>query len=64
MTTRPTDDDEALMTSRQVREHYGGVSDMWLYRKLKDPSLDFPRPIVIAKRNYWRRGDIRKWPHA
>jgi hypothetical protein len=35
-------------TSRQVRERYGGRSQMWLWRKLKyDPK--FPRPLLMGK---------------
>jgi hypothetical protein len=30
------------LTSNQVRDRYGGRSQMWLYRKLLDP--DFPKP--------------------
>jgi hypothetical protein len=30
------------LNSNQVRDRYGGRSQMWLYRKLLDP--DFPKP--------------------
>jgi hypothetical protein len=29
----PQPDDEVLINSRQVRELFGGVSDMWLHRR-------------------------------
>jgi hypothetical protein len=29
----PQSDDEVLISSRQVRDLFGGVSDMWLWRK-------------------------------
>jgi len=29
----PQPDDEVLINSRQVRELFGGVSDMWLWRR-------------------------------
>jgi predicted DNA-binding transcriptional regulator AlpA len=35
-----------------VRARYGGRSHMWIYRRLHDAS-GFPKPIVIASRNYW-----------
>jgi predicted DNA-binding transcriptional regulator AlpA len=35
-------------TAKQVRERYGGRSDMWIYRRLaEDPN--FPRPFTIKK---------------
>ena len=36
-------DDEKLINSRQVREMFGGVSEMWLWRRLHDDS-GFPKP--------------------
>jgi hypothetical protein len=40
---KPLPPDAVWATSLQVRARYGGTSDMWLYRKLKnDP--DFPKP--------------------
>jgi hypothetical protein len=35
-------DDEKLISARQVRELFGGVSDMWLYRRrrTKQPALE------------------------
>ena len=31
-------DDEMLLNSRQVRARYGGVSDMWLWRRRHPPT--------------------------
>jgi len=50
-----------LIPASKVRLSLGNISDMTLWRWLNDPhyqSLNFPRPITIAKRRYWRRGDI------
>jgi hypothetical protein len=33
---------------------------MWLPRRLRTDH-SFPRPIPIAKRFYWRLGDLRYW---
>jgi predicted DNA-binding transcriptional regulator AlpA len=54
-------DDEALLTSAHVKELCGSVSDMCIWRWLRDPRVQFPQPIKLNKRNYWRRGDIRAW---
>lgn len=45
----------------EVRIICGGVSDMTLWRWLNDPTLDFPRPIYIGRRRYWREAEILAW---
>ena len=39
----PVPSDAVWITSRQLLSRYGGRSDMWLWRKLRDDP-DFPRP--------------------
>lgn len=45
-----------------VREICGGISDMTLWRWLKE--RDFPRPIYIAGRRFWREADVLAWLDA
>lgn len=40
------------VTSKYVRDRYG-VSDMTLWRWLRDPKLNFPKPLTIRRRNLW-----------
>jgi predicted DNA-binding transcriptional regulator AlpA len=42
-----------------VRARYGDVSDMWLHRRLRDS--DFPKPLVINGRRFWRISDLEAW---
>lgn len=51
--------DDALLTSRQVRKIAGGISpvSMWRWHN----AGTFPPPIVLNKRNYWRRSDVQGW---
>jgi len=44
-----------------VRQMCGGVSDMTLWRWLDNPELDFPRPIYIGRRRYFREAEIIDW---
>jgi len=37
---------------------------MSLWRWLNDPAMNFPRPIYIAKRRYWREAEIVAWLDA
>lgn len=53
-----------LIGSIAVRELCGGISDMSLWRWLQDPELDFPKPIYIARRRYWREAEILAWIEA
>jgi predicted DNA-binding transcriptional regulator AlpA len=47
-----------------VRQLCGGISDMSLWRWLDNPELNFPRPIYIGRRRYWREAEIIAWLEA
>ncbi|KIN69675.1 hypothetical protein Z948_3424 [Sulfitobacter donghicola DSW-25 = KCTC 12864 = JCM 14565] len=34
---------------------------MTIWRWLQDQKLDFPKPIKIKTRNYWRSSDLSSW---
>lgn len=53
-----------LISAATVRELCGGISDMSLWRWLHDPELNFPKPIYIARRRYWREADMSAWLDA
>jgi predicted DNA-binding transcriptional regulator AlpA len=52
--------DGIFLNSRQVRDRYGQVSDMWVWRRL-DEDEGFPKPIRIKGRRFWRRADLEAW---
>jgi predicted DNA-binding transcriptional regulator AlpA len=52
------------ITAATVRELCGGVSDMTLWRWLNDPAMNFPKPIHIQSRRYWREADLIGWLEA
>ena len=47
-----------------VRQMCGGISDMTLWRWLDNPEMDFPRPIYIGRRRFWRESDVIQWLNA
>lgn len=47
-----------LMTANEVRDTFGGVSDMTLWRWLESEQLGFPKPLYIQRRRFWRASDI------
>jgi predicted DNA-binding transcriptional regulator AlpA len=60
----PVDDSgDYFLTAVQVRQRYGNASDMWLWRRLRDDS-NFPRPIEIRKRRYWKLSELIAWERA
>jgi len=57
----PPLDDDILLTSAQVRARVGGVSNMCIWRWMRDERVQFPHPVKMNQRNYWRLGDLRRW---
>jgi hypothetical protein len=47
-----------LVPDAQVRAELGGVSPMTLHRWDRDPSLGFPRPLIIHGRKYRLRQEL------
>ena len=47
------------ITSKQVRELLGGISDMSLWRFLHDKKLGFPKPIYINRRRLWSHEELK-----
>jgi predicted DNA-binding transcriptional regulator AlpA len=52
------------LTAGQVRRRYGGMSDMALWRWLRDEKLGFPQPLRINRRRFWREMDLIAWETA
>lgn len=57
-------DPRRLIGAVDLRELFGGVSEMTIARWLRDPRLDFPKPIRIATRRYWYRAEVIRWIDA
>lgn len=56
-------DDQTYLPSNQLRARYG-VSDMAIWRWLKDEALAFPAPIRIHNRRYWKLAELEAWEAA
>lgn len=50
------DSNQRVLPSRVVRERFGGVSDMCLWRWVQRGIL--PPPQKIGRRNFWREADV------
>jgi predicted DNA-binding transcriptional regulator AlpA len=54
---------EIYLTAPQVRQRFGGKSDMWLWRLLHDET-SFPRPVVIRHQRYFRLSELVAFENA
>jgi hypothetical protein len=53
-------EETVFLTSRQLRDRYGGVSHMWIERRLVDDP-EFPKPVYFGARRFWALADIEVW---
>ena len=60
ITTQPTGQ---KLTTRRVCLRYG-VSDRTVARWERDPSLNFPQPLVVNKRKYFSEDELTQWDRA
>jgi hypothetical protein len=57
-------DADELWPTRKVLARYS-ICDKTLDRWLTEyPALNFPRPMMINKRRYWRQRDLHAWEIA
>jgi hypothetical protein len=54
---------EIYLTAPQVRQRFGGKSDMWLWR-LRREEPNFPRPVVIRNQRYFRLSELVAFENA
>lgn len=50
---------EKFIPSGKIRQMFGGISDMTLYRWRKDQG--FPKPLSIGGRNYFDVQEVAEW---
>lgn len=53
---------ERFLTTKQVRERYGNVSRMTLYRWRKAGKI--PEPQQIGERPMWKLSDLEAWENG
>jgi predicted DNA-binding transcriptional regulator AlpA len=53
-------DRQTYLPAGAVRTRYG-VSDMSLWRWLRDERLGFPQPTRINNRRYWKIAELEAW---
>lgn len=53
--------DHLYLTAAQVRKRYGGVSNMWIFRKTRDVGFPAPATRFGGSRRFWCVSDLVKW---
>ena len=53
-----------LRTAKQVRAQLGGISEVTLWRRINNLEMDFPQPVRILGRLYFRADLIDVWIKA
>jgi len=53
--------DKKLISAPQMRILCGEISQMTEWRWQRDPELDFPKPVKIRNRVYYRETEVLAW---
>jgi hypothetical protein len=56
----PIPPDARWITSKQLRAYFGGLSDMWVVRKIRDDP-DFPRPRYNGHMKFFSVAEIEAY---
>lgn len=56
----PVSPPDGYLPARHVRKRYR-VSDMTIWRWLRDEQMGFPQPVYLGRCRYWRIADIEAW---
>lgn len=57
--------DDVFLSSRQVRERYGNLSKMTLWRLQNKANNGFPEPVKLGERKrLWRLRELEAWERA
>jgi predicted DNA-binding transcriptional regulator AlpA len=51
---------DPLVTTRKVWKRYD-VCDRTIDRWVADPAMNFPKPVIINRRRYWRVSELVAW---
>jgi predicted DNA-binding transcriptional regulator AlpA len=54
--------DSEYLTAAQVMTRYGGVSHMWLVRRMAKDA--FPKPAYFGRLRFWQRTEIEQWERS
>ncbi len=57
----PDTNESKIIPAASVMDLCGNISQMTLWRWLDNPKSNFPKPIYISRRRYWKEAEIVAW---
>jgi len=57
---RPVPSDALYISRTQLQNRWGGVSHMWIERRLKD-NPDFPKPKFMGRLRFWKISELEAY---
>lgn len=57
----PSHRPRVFLTAKQVRKRYGEMSEMTLWRWMRDPAMGFPQPATKNRIRYWSEAELDQW---
>ena len=54
--------DAEYLTAAQLMARYGGVSHMWILRRMAKDG--FPKPVYFGRLRFWHRAEIEQWERS
>lgn len=58
-----SDDERSLVPTREVVRRYG-VTDRTLAAWASRRETEFPQPVTVNRRKFWRRGELEAWERS
>ena len=56
---------ETFLPAAAVRARYGDCSDTTIWRWMRDPRMNFPKPIYANSRHrLWKLADLESWEQS
>lgn len=56
-----TEEQNVFLTMDKVCNRYGGVNSVTIKRWSRDPELEFPQPLIVGRRWYFKLKEIEEW---
>jgi hypothetical protein len=53
--------EKRLISQQHALSYLGGITEMTLWRWRQDPRLNFPKPYVIRRRNFYDVAELDSW---
>lgn len=52
---------DGFLRAADVRARYGGVSDMWIWRRINASESNFPKPTYFGRNRFWKLSELEDW---